>query len=78
MNFVIFYPEDMLKSCLNFNESQPTYTLKRYYAYKKSLWYDSSFFSKLNLFHSMIDDISTTYNLYMLQKPRTCNFGMPL
>lgn len=47
MNFVIFYPEDMLKSCLNFNESQPTYTLKRYYAYKKSLWYDSSFFFKV-------------------------------
>ena len=36
MNFLIFQPEDMLNSCLNFNDSQPqpVYAYKRY-AYKK-------------------------------------------
>ena len=30
MYFLIFQPEDMLKLCLNFNESQPVYAYKRY------------------------------------------------
>ena len=34
MYFLIFYPEDMLKLCLNFNESQPLYAYKQY-AYKE-------------------------------------------
>ena len=35
MYFLIFHPEDMLKLYLDFNESQPIYTYKRYAHIKK-------------------------------------------
>ena len=35
--FFIFQPEDILKLCLNFDESQPIYAYQRY-AYKKRVY----------------------------------------
>ena len=37
MYFLIFHPEDMLKLYLDFNESQPIYTYKRYAHIKKKI-----------------------------------------